>query len=322
MNIPKKEIILGATLSLSALFLGAALGRSCEAQKSKKEIDEQLNLLLNLENVRKDYENTVIVKNKEVTSLKEALDSKDSEIAAQADLILKLKNRPSEIKYIIKTQASFEPVVKEQKISVRDLPKEKVFGLNLPGTDGKKLVTDQLTSIDTDNDGIPDQVVFTSYAQSLQLDSIIAKESSSFLLRLKSDYDDIVYDIPLEASVVFVNDEKKKSIRPDIALQLSVFSGSKISNVDPVVGYDVGVSFPWLHPKESYDLLSPYASIGTSYSVFESETKTGLRGGLTIISYNIGWHKRSVIKDTWIGVGASIGTEGVLAGNLNVSTRL
>jgi hypothetical protein len=286
MEITPKSVA-GTLAAVGALLLiGGALGRGCAPDVSDREKNRILTE--QLESLREEHKGVVVARNKQVSSLQDLINSKDSEIGVQADLILKLKDKPTEVRYVIKTVTVFEPVDKPVTVSIKDLPKQKLFGLVT--AEGGRIVTDRMTSLDTNADSIPDEVTFTPYSQTFTLDAAIGKSSSSFLLRVQSSYDDTVHEIPLEVDVTGIDEDapSSKLVRPDLAMQVAGVAGVDILSRDPVAGYAAGISMPWLHPTPVLDFLSPSVMLGTSYRPGESTFI--VRGGVTIISYNVGGH--------------------------------
>lgn len=315
-----KSLTLIALAAVGLLLIGGTIGRGCGENISEKKQNEILTQ--QLEKLREDHKQVVTVNNKRVSSLQDLINSKDKEIGIQADLILKLKDQPTKVKYVIKTMTVLQPIDREKTFSIKDLPPEKFFGFEAP-EDGK-IISDRMTSRDADGDGIIDTITFTPYAQTIELNAALGEKSSTFLLRVKSSYDDVYHDIPVEANVTYIDDgsPNQKLIRPDLSMQIGGFVGSDLATKDLIVGYAAGVSLPWLHPTPTIDLLSPAISLGSAFRPSTGEQELVLRGGAVIISYNIGGTGETLLKDTWIGAEAGIGTDMSAAGGITLSTRL
>ena len=320
MNITLKNVSLIAAFAAGLLLIGGALGRGCGDGLSERELNEKLTA--DLEKLREDHKEVVTVRNQEVSSLQDIINSKDKEIGIQADLILKLKDKPADVKYVIKTVTVFQPIDNPTTVSVKDLPPEKLFGFVTKN--GEQIVVEKMESTDTTGDGIPDQVTFTPYSQTIALNAALGETSSSFLLRVKSGYDDKFYDVPVEVQVTRINKDapKRKVVEPTLALQVGGFAGGDILSRDPLAGWSAGVSMPWLHPTTSLDLLSPSVSLGTSWRPDDGSSAFVIRGGATIISYNVGGHGKGMLKDTWVGADIGIGTDLGASGGLVLATRL
>ena len=318
MTLKNSVMIVVAATGL--LLIGGVVGRGCGETVSEKKQNEIL--AKQLEALREDHKEVVTVNNKRINNLQELIDSKNAEIGVQADLILKLKDKPTQVKYIIETVTVLQPIDKPTTVSVKDLPPEKLFGFSAP--DGGKIISDKMESRDTNSDGIPDQVTFTPYAQTIRLDAALGEKSSTFLLRVKSSYDDKFYDIPVETNVTYVDKDapERKIIRPDLSMHLGGFVGSDIVTKDLVAGYAAGVSMPWLHPTPAIDLLSPSVSLGSAWNSGTGADTLILRGGASIISYNVGGSGKALLKDIWVGADIGVGTDLSLTGGIVLATRL
>lgn len=320
MNITLKNVSLIVVAAVGLLLIGGALGRGCDDGLSERELNARLTT--ELEQLRVDHEGVVTVHNQEVSSLQELISSKNKEIGVQADLILKLRNAPAKVQYVVKTVTVLQPIDKPTTVSVKDLPAERLFGLATK--DGEKIVTDRMVSKDIDGDSIPDEVTFTPYEQTITLDAALGETSSSFLLRAKSSYDDKFYDIPIEVQVTRISKDvpSRKVVDPTLALQVGGFAGGDILSRDPLAGWTAGVSMPWLHPMTSLDLLSPSVSLGTSWRPGDGSSAFIIRGGATIISYNVGGSGDGILRDTWVGADIGVATDLGLSGGLVIATRL
>ena len=128
----------------------------------------------------------------------------------------------------------------------------------------------------------------------------------------------------LKVEVTGIDQEapSRKIVRPDLAMQVGAIAGADILSRDPVVGYAAGISMPWFHPTPALDILSPSVTLGTSYHPGGGEPSFVIRGGTTIISYNVGGHGQSLLKDTWVGADIGVATDLGLSGGLVLSTRL
>lgn len=315
----KRSVFPKVAGALALLLIGSALGRGCAPDGST-----DVELVKQLSDLREKHEGTVTVMNGEIASLQDLIDSKDKDLSTQADLILSLKDKPAEVRYIVKTVAVTVPINVPQTVAVKDLPPEKLFGFKT--LEGGNIVTDRMVSTDKDGDGIPDEVTFTPYAQKFTLDGAIGDESSSFLLRVESDYDGITRSLPLEVNVDRVGGTpdapRRKLIDPVLTMQVSGFAGKRVISSEPIVGWSAGISMPWLHPTDSLDVLSPSVSLGTSWYPNEETSSLVIRGGVTVVSYNVGGHGGGLLRDTWVGADVGIGTDLGLSGGLVLGTRL
>lgn len=319
MQITLKNIALALAGVASLLLIGGALGRGCGGKLSERELNKRLTK--ELEDLREEHDDAVTVANEQIGSLQELIDSQDEEIGIQADLILKLQDKPADVKYVVKTVTVFQPIDRPFTVSVKDLPAEKLFGFVTKK--GEQIVIEKMESKDTSGDGIPDQVTFTPYTQTIDLTAALGETSSSFLLRVKTSYDDQFHDVPVEAKVTHINKDApaRKLVDPVLGMQVGGFAGGDILSRDPLAGYAAGVNLSWLHPTTSIDLLSPSVSLGTSWHPADGSSAFIIRGGATVISYNVG-ASGGLLRDTWLGADVGIGTDLGLSGGLVVGTRL
>jgi hypothetical protein len=321
MKFTARSVVSAFVGAGALLLIGAAIGRGCSSGSDEAARDAELTKQLS--ELRERHEGIKTVMNDEISDLQELIDSKDDEIALQADLILELADQPTKVKYVVKTVTVLQPINVPVTVAIRDLPSERLAGFK--SSDGKDIVVERMTSTDTDGDGIPDQVTFTPYDQKLFLDAALGVESSSFIVRMQSGYDGEPHPLPVEARVTRVGGEtvsKHRVVRPDLSLQLGLIAGTDVLSREAVVGYAAGASIPWLHPTPALDILSPSVSLGTSYRPSGGEPSFIIRGGTTIISYNVGGHGQSLLKDTWVGVDVGMATDLGLSGGLVLSTRM
>lgn len=319
MKASLRNAFLISAGSLILILLGASLGRGCSRHDASDAA-----LVKQLSDLRERHVGVVSVMNDELDSLQELIDAKDEDLALQADLILELSDQPTKVRYIVKTVTVTIPINVPQTVAVKDLPAEKLFGFKT--LEGGNIVTDRMVSNDTNSDGVPDEVTFTPYRQRFILDGAIGDESSSFILKVSSDYDGIIRSLPLDVKVTRVGGAldapKHKLVDPTLALQVGGFTGGDILSRKPVTGWSAGLSMPWLHPTTSLDLLSPSVSLGTSWRPDDGSSAFIIRGGTTIISYNVGGHGSGILTDTWVGADVGLGTDLGLSGGLILATRL
>lgn len=319
MKLTLKNISLWSFVAIGFLLIGAALGHSCSNVGT-----EDIELVKQLSDLREKHEGVVSVMNDEIDDLQALIDAQGEDLAVQADLILSLSDQPTKVEYVIKIVKIFEPVNVPQTVAVKDLPPEKFFGYK--ALDGSNIVTDRMESKDTDGDSIPDEVTFTPYAQKFVLDGTIAEKSSSFLLRITSEYDNIPHEVDLDVKVTKVTSaaevKKHKLVDPGIFLSVGGFAGADILSRDPVVGYGGGLSLKWLHPAESVVILSPSVMIGSSWRQNTDQSAFIIRGGVSIVDYNLGAKPGGILRDTWVGADVGVGTDLGLSAGITLSSQL
>lgn len=325
-------MIVGGVLILA---LGGIIGAAIvSASPAEKKGDMTVDML---EKVRSDHKMTEIVRNKQVYDLEAALSQAEVDLGAASDMILKLQQDPGKVKYItiIKTQL-LPGETKTVVIPIKDLPDEKLFSMKTPDGD---LVVVRMQAKDTDTDGNKDAVFFDQYAQTFKLTATLSPKKSAFLLSATSDYDGKSHDIPVVANVIHVGDDEEKNavIHLDVSMHMGGWAGANLVTGAPALGYQAGVSFPWLHPTPELDILSPEIGVGAAFypenildkALYSSPTAApaltssgNVRVGFDIASYNVGDRKTSILQDTWIGVDVTVGTDASIAGGITISSRL
>lgn len=331
----KRIVIPGIVAGIILLVLGSYAG--CVAGKATAERQKDDEFAKVLEAERVDHEQVEVVSNKQVKDLQEAVADKQMKLDVLADLVLKLKEAPAKVKYVTTVQTKLVPTEPATvRLMLNNLPKEKLFSLKVP--DGE-LVVERMSLEDADKNGEDDTVMFQTYEQDFQLDAVLGEKSSSFLLRATSSFDGKEHEIPVRATVQYLNKDAqaKKVLKPGLSMRIGGFCGENIVTQKVAIGYGAGIGMPWLHPTPELDLLTPQIGFGQVYSptidlgaiLGTPSTTTGattsspsFRGGIEIGSYNLGAGDKSFLDDTWLGAGISIGTDGSLAGDISLSTRL
>lgn len=323
----RTQIFLAGAGVLGLLLLGGAIGRGCApGADSSAEVAEQNEILRQqLETLRKSYDDVLVVNNDRVSSLQEVIDQQGDKMGELADIILKLRDQPAKVKYITNTVTVIQRETTTETVAVEDLPPEKLFGLR--DERGEMVVLDRMTARDIDSDGKPDKVDFDSYNMTIEYDSVMSDDTSGFLVRIKSSYDDQFRTFPVKSSVTVVDDgesgeKKHKIVDVGLKMQIAAVAGATRAGAGPNVGYVAGLSMPWLRPVRQIEMLSPSLMLGSIYEVPGDVSRTVVRGGLTAASYNVGWHEKSIIKDTWVGIDAGISTDGSITAGLTLGTQL
>jgi len=322
--MPTTRDFLLASAGIGLLIVGVIVGRGCSPSNDGVDLAEQNEILRQqLESLRVDYEGVAVVDNTHVESLQEVIDMQGDKLDEMSDIILKMRDQPAKVKYITNTVTIIERETQERTVTVKDLPPEKLFGL--PDRDGNLVVLDRMTASDTDGDGVPDLMGFNSYNVTMEYDAALSEETSGFLLRIKSSYDDTFRSFPVKAEVMSIGNEEDanshKVVEPQLALQVAGQVGTAGGGEGVNVGYTGGLSMPWLHPVERLDVMSPSIMVGASHPI-AGQTSTIIRAGVTAASYNVGGGDSSFLKDTWVGVDAGVGSDGSLTGGVTLGTKL
>lgn len=315
----KWAAIIAAVILLFAgvggVFAGMSWGRSAAIAEKDAEFE---GVLRNLATEHKQIE---VTKNDQVRSLQELVAKQGEDIGTQAALITSLRGRPAQVKFVTRVETVLVPGEDRLvEVPVEKLPEEHLFALELP--DGK-LVVARVLQVDEDNDGVNDTVQFETFEQRWTLQAALGEESSSFLLQAKSSYDDQVVEVPVDVQVTHIDPDPPKKLSAHLAMGGTVFAGASGGVTSPRVGAGFSLTLPWLHPRPDVDVLTPRVTIGAVYPILEegSIAKFSFRGGLDIVSYNVG-RPGKFIQDLWFGVGPSFGTDNSWSVDLSVTTRL
>lgn len=306
-------IILLIFVGVGGVFAGMSMGR----EQAYREKDAEFAKVL--DEIATDHKQVVVTKNEQVASLQEALSTSEAEVGTLADLVRKLRERPAKVQYITKVETKLVPSDPEViTVPVAKLPEEHLFALELP--DGQ-LVVARVGQVDTDGDGENDSVEFETYQQEFALTAALGEQSSSFLLQGKTAYDDEFREIPVDVNVTRITPDPPKLLGPRLALGITAFGGASNGIAEPVIGAGASLTLPWLHPRPDLDVITPRVTFGAAHNLVEGQSKFTFRGGLDVVSYNLG-RENGFIQDLWLGIGPSYGTDGSWSVDLTVSTRL
>lgn len=292
---------------VGVLFLGMSIGR----EQALVEKDAEFTKVL--EGLREDHKEVVVARNKQVQSLQEALAGKDAEIGLQADLILKLKDKPAEVKYLTRVETVLVPTEPQViTVPVAETPQKHLFTLNVP--DGVLTVARM--------ERVGDQLELQTYEQKWVLNAALGETSSSFLLRGSTSFEPgVQHEVPVEVQVTHIDEDAPKVVAPKLALGVTTGVGLPFAGSDLQVGVGGSLTLPWLHPRPNLDVLVPRVTVGSAYSVVAQENQFVFRAGLDAASFNIG-EPAPLIEDLWLGVGPSVGTNMSWAVDLSLTTRL
>ena len=277
-NLVSNLKALGVLLMLFvATFAGGFLLSDC---KSKKEYS----LLLGESN--STIEELSVERNRS-RSLAQALSGKDEEAAELREVIRSYEERPAEIRYIVRTETIIEGT--EQKTV--ELPGDHLFRFEngLPVSEFRQL---------------EEGFLFKTFDIAFDATVVISEDETAVLLAGTSSYDDERYRLPVSTTEV-TRIREAKLIEPHIMVGLT---GSL--NIGPEVTGDllVSLTFPFIHPTEDLDILSPRISANS----------TALQFGVDVVSYNLG-AKLPIVTDLWIGAG--VGGD-VVNGNFGIGVTL
>lgn len=310
-------LIVGVVLSILAGVGGVFFGISMGREQASKEKDAEFAKVL--DEIATDHKQVVTAKNEQVASLQEALTTSEAEAGTLADLVRKLRDRPAKVQYVTKVETVLVPSdPKVITVPITKLPDEHLFALELP--DGE-LVVARVGQADSNGDGENDSVEFETYEQEFALTAALGEQSSSFLLQGKTSYDGEFREIPVDVDVTRITPDPPKLARPYLALGVTGFGGAGGGLARPVAGAGASVTLPWLHPRPDVDVITPRVTLGTVYDFTEEQPRFTFRGGLDVVSYNLG-REGGFVQDLWLGVGPSYGTDGSWSLDLTFSTRL
>lgn len=292
---------------IGVLFLGMSIGRE------RALIEKDAEFVKVLEGLRENHEEVVVTKNKQVQSLQEALAGKNSEIGLQADLILKLKDKPAAVKYLTRVETVLVPTEPQVvSVPVTDIPQKHLFSLAVP--DGELVVARM--------ERVGDQLELQTYEQKWVLNAALGENSSSFLLRGETSFEPgVLHEVPVEVQVTHIDEDAPKVVTPKVALGVTTGVGLPFEGSGLEVGVGGSLTLPWLHPRSNLDVLVPRVTAGPVYSATSQENEFTFRAGIDAASFNIG-DPAPLIEDLWLGVGPSIGTSMSWSVDLSLTTRL
>ena len=231
------------------------------------------------------YEEIEIQKN-EIKSLAETvrwLNSNNDELAA---LVSELRDRPAEIRYIVRTETVIQP--SDPIVIFPDLPEEHIFKLDgdIP-----------IARFAAEQEGY----AFETYAISFRTSLALGKNTTTALLQMHTaGRPGTWFEIPTSLDVTRVSDHK--FFEPHI--------GIGITGVLPVPDITASLYVSLLHMNDNLDLIQPRISFNGKQA----------RIGLDLVSYNIG-NKLPVLTDTWIAPGFSYGSNNLWSGDLTIGTK-
>lgn len=232
-----------------------------------------------------------IVRN-ENTSLNQILSKKDEKTKELKEIISSYEEKPVEIKYIVKT----ETIIKGKEEEKENLPEEYLFKLEngLPVSKFKKL---------------EDGYLFKTFDIEFDATVVISDDETAVLLTGKSSYDQ-------ERRRINISKTETKKIREiklfEPQVSLAVLGSLTLSLEDSISGdLLLSLGFPFFHPSEHVDVLSPRLS--ANGSVFQV--------GVDAFSYNVG-HNIPVLTDLWIGSGLALeAPSGNFSLNVNIGSK-
>lgn len=310
LNSNASKVVLALTF-LILLLISGVLGFNYGEHRAMARKDEEFAQVL--EGLREEHKQVVTVKNSQVASLQEALSGKDAEIGLQADLILKLKEKPAQVKYLTRVETVLVPA-EPQIVSVpsEDLPMKHLFSLTVP--DGELVVARF--------EKVKDKVEFQTYEQKWVLNAVLGETSSSFLLRGSTSFEEgVMHEVPVTVKVTRVTDHPPRVLKAALAMGITGSVGTPFSGSDLHIGEGGSVTLPWLHPLPVLDVLVPRVTFGATHSLSQNTDQFVVRGGLDAVSYNFG-EPAPLVDDLWLGVGASVGTDLSWSIDLGITTRL
>lgn len=305
MNISTKTpqwlALISILMALIGVWLsGMSLGRSLAYTEKDKEFAKVL------ENLRESHKGVVEIRNKQVRSLQEALSARDAEIGLQADLILKLKDKPSAVRYLTRVETVLLPAQPEIiSVPATELPTRHLFSLTVP--DGEMVVARM--------EKVEDKLELQTYEQKWVLNAALGDVSSTFLLRGETSFEPgVLHEIPVEVQVTHID----KDAPHQEVLEVGVALGA--TGVLPLdkSGLRLGgsLAMPWLHPHPAVDLLTPRIT-----ALSGPQDHSEVRAGIDAAAFNLG-APIPMIEDLWLGAGPSINVGQSVSVDLSLTTRL
>lgn len=270
--------VLRYTAVIAVILVAFLFGRGYADIGHQKEMAEML------EHIEITHTELETARNK-MNSLDTALNRAGEEKQELLEIIADIKEKPAEIRYIVRTETVVEPAVPEvivQEIEDHEfvLQEDLVIAEIENREEGYALITHELN---------------------LKADLVISEDKSGLIVQGSTSANpDHWEDIPVELEV--------REIREHKVFEPNIGMGMTIVYPDAAVHPVVTASF--VHPTPDLDLAT--VRLG-------SDGKTASLG-VDIASYNLG-SQVPVITDLWVGAGVGFNTNLQLQAGLTISTK-
>lgn len=230
--------------------------------------------------------NAVATEKNKNTSLLEAIDSAGVEKQTLLDTIASMKSKPSEVKYIIRTETKLVP--EERVVTVKDLPPSHKYRW-----ENGLVVAEFETS-----DG---QYLLTTHDLTLRGTMVVGSKDTGLMLEGATSADPDRWEtLPVDLKVEQIDSHK--------ILELNVGLGLAASYPDPA-----------LHPSVFLSTVHPTKTLDVATIRLGSDGRTASLG-VDVVSYNVGG-PLPILTDIWVGAGPGINTNGVTQGTLTLSSK-
>lgn len=265
-------------LAVLLAFICSLLGYAAADMQGKAAFNELYDTF------ESHLEEAETVKNKN-QSLAHAIAGMDTENEDLKSLIAELEVRPTQIRYITRTETVIE--ASDPVFITPDLPDEFLFTLD-PG-----LVVGRFAHQDQ-------EYLFETYDLSFLNSMIVAENKTSASLQVATSYDQVWHEIPIEVTVTNIREQKLFEPHIGIGLTVGVPTGAVTGSLYTTL----------LHPSENLDLLGIRVGINNDLAVL----------GVDPLGYNIGANL-PVLTDLWLTAGPSLNTNGNLAIDLTAGSK-
>lgn len=222
-----------------------------------------------------------VVRNQNL-SLEKSISRLETENDDLKSLIVELRARPAEIRYITKTETKI--VAAEPEARFDELPEEHLHTLET-GTVVARFAQEE------------DQFVFNTYDLDFRNTMVITDSKTAASLQLKSSYDDEWVEVPIDVEVSNIRDQKL--FEPHIGV------GGTIGTYGPSGSAFVSL----LHPWDAVDVGSVRLSVGSHVGL-----------GIDPIGYNLG-EPLPVLTDLWVFGGATAHSNGMFSADVTIGSK-
>jgi hypothetical protein len=279
MGKVKKNVIIGVGIVIALLFTGI-FGYTFANQRAE---DKYLDLLDEMTEVT---ENLATASHKNVT-LRSLLDGKDEETKVLRAQIAAMKDKPAEIRYIVRT----ETVIEGRTDVVTVLPDNYTHRLE------NNLAVASFASNKNPEDP---EFTFDTFDLTFKNQIVIGEDETSVLLTARSSAEpnrEIYIEVD---NIVSTKVRERPLFMPNIGIGLTGSVLFEPNTQETPVGGAVSASvyMSLFHPNENLDVIQIRGTFNA----------TGARVGFDPVSFNIA-AKIPIFTDLWLAPGISIGTQ-------------
>lgn len=239
-----------------------------------------------------ELEHVTVTKNKTITANKALIELMTEDLNQQnkeiKSLVAELNARPTDIRYITKTETVLQPQEPEVVLLAPQEPYEFLYKLEEDIVVGKFKL------------GPEGEHTHTTYDMSFQNTMVITDNKTATTLQVATSYDDVFREVPVELDVTRITDQPL--FEPHLGVGITAGA--------PTFDVQASLWVSTLHPWKNIDLFAPRLSANTEIASV----------GIDPLLYNIG-EPLPVLTDLWLSVGPSINTQGEVAVDLTLGSK-